>query len=160
MGHGHASDNGSAIRNAEPALETTTRILDSALESVDCAESFGLEMARRSGFRKTTLEQIGLAIREIMTNAVVHGNRGRVEKEITLTLTRTPHELRIVVSDQGDGFDPNCLPDPLSAQGLVEGSGRGVYLARTFMNEFRVQRDGAGATVTMVKYVSSSDAGR
>ena|SRR5215470_15218584 len=118
-------------------------------------------MARRGGFRETTLEQIGLAVHEIMTNAVVHGNRSNVQKEVVVTITRSPDELRILISDQGDGFDPDRLPDPLSPQRLLEGSGRGIYLARTFMDEFCLQCDGAdGTTVTMVKYLSSQDARR
>jgi serine/threonine-protein kinase RsbW len=158
MGHIRPSDAGSGVRNAGPVLETTTRILNSTVESVDSAESAALEMARRGGLRETTLEQIGLAVHEIMTNAVVHGNRSDVQKEVVVTITRGPDELRILISDQGDGFDPGRLPDPLSPQRLLEGSGRGIYLARTFMDEFCVQCDGRdGTTVTMVKYLSSQD---
>jgi serine/threonine-protein kinase RsbW len=74
---------------------------------------------------------------------------------------RTPNELRIAISDQGVGFDPDRLPDPVSPQQLLEGSGRGIYLARTLMDEFCVQREGAaGTTVTMTKYFNSAHAVR
>jgi serine/threonine-protein kinase RsbW len=148
------------VKTTGPLLETTTWTLDSTLESADCAESAALEMARCCGFGETTLEHIGFAVHEIMTNAIVHGNRSNVPKQVVVTISRTPHELRILISDQGDGFDPDRLLDPLSPQGLMEGSGRGIYLARTFMDEFRVQRVAGGTTVTMVKYLSSREAGR
>jgi serine/threonine-protein kinase RsbW len=161
MGHIHLSNVGSTVRNTGPILETKTRILDSTLEGIDSSESAVLEVATRGGFRETTLEHIGLAVHEVVTNAVVHGNRSNVHKMVILTVSRTADELRILVSDQGDGFDTDCLLDPLSPQGLLEGSGRGIYLARTFMDEFCVQpNDAGGTTVTMVKYLSPANAGR
>jgi serine/threonine-protein kinase RsbW len=161
MGHIRLSVAESGVRNTGSVLETKTRILDSTLESIDCAESAVLEVARRGGLRDTTLEHIGLAVHEVVTNAIVHGNRSNVEQKVVVTVSRSPDELRILISDQGNGFDPDCLLDPLSPQGLLEGSGRGIYLARTFMDEFCVQPDDAGGTtVTMVKYLSSANAGR
>ena len=156
MGQISLSNVRSTFTNTGPVFETKTRILDSTLESIDCAESAVLEVARRGGLRETTLEHVGLAVHEVVTNAVVHGNRSNVQKKVVVTISRTPDELRILISDQGDGFDPHCLLDPLSPQGLLEGSGRGIYLARTFMDEFFVQPDDAGGTtVTMVKYLNS-----
>jgi serine/threonine-protein kinase RsbW len=93
-----------------------------------------------------------------MTNAIVHGNGSDIHKKIVLTISRTEHELKIAISHQGEGFDPDRLPDPLSPQALLVGSGRGVYLARTFMDEFHVERRRAsGTTVMMVKHVRLPD---
>jgi serine/threonine-protein kinase RsbW len=154
----HSSDAQPTSKKSSPVPETTTRILDSTRESADCAENASLEMARRCGFGEITLEHIGLAVHEIMTNAIVHGNGSDIHKKIVLTISRTEHELKIAISDQGEGFDPDRLPDPLSPQALLVGSGRGVYLARTFMDEFHVERRRAsGTTVTMVKHVRLPD---
>jgi serine/threonine-protein kinase RsbW len=161
MGHIRLSVAESGVRNTGSVLETKTRILDSTLESIDCAESAVFEVARRGGLRDTALEHIGLAVHEVVTNAMVHGNESNAQKRVVVTVSRTPDELRILISDQGNGFDPDCLLDPLSPQGLLEGSGRGIYLARTFMDEFCVEFDDAGGTtVTMVKYLNPTNAGR
>jgi serine/threonine-protein kinase RsbW len=155
MGNIRLSVAESTARNTGPVLETKTRVLDSTLESIDCAESAALEVARRAGLREATLEHIGLAVHEVVTNAIVHGNGSNAQKKVIVTVSRTPGELRVLISDEGNGFDPDCLLDPLSPQGLLEGSGRGIYLARTFMDEFRVQFDDVGGTtVTMVKFLS------
>ena len=160
MGHSRLSAVESTAKNTGPVLETKTPILDSTLESIDCAESAALEVARRGGIRETTLEHIGLAVHEVVTNAIVHGNRSNIQKKVVVTISRTPDELRILISDQGNGFDPDSLLD-LSPEGLLEGCGRGIYLARTFMDEFCVQpEDAGGATVTMVKYLRPANAGR
>ena len=142
-------------RKTSPILAAITRAFDSNLESLDSAESAVLEVARRCGFREIALEHIGLAVHEIMINAIVHGNHSDIEKKVQLTVSRTGEELRITISDQGDGFNPHSLPDPLSPQALRRGSGRGVYLAQALMDEFHVQPGCAGGTtVTMSKHVS------
>ena len=154
----HASDLSRTSKKPSPLPTTTTHILDSNLDSADLAESAALEMARNCGFGEITVEHIGLAVHEIMTNAIIHGNRSDIQKKVVLTICRTAPELRIVISDQGDGFDPDRLPDPLSPGALLDSSGRGVYLARAFMDEFHVQRSRAkGTTVTMVKRLSPED---
>jgi anti-sigma regulatory factor (Ser/Thr protein kinase) len=64
------------------------------------------------------------------------------------------------LADEGEGFDPDQLPDPLSPEGVLRGSGRGVFLARAFMDELEVRRDAGGwTTVTMTKFVDSVGAG-
>src|SRR5712692_3674944 len=124
MPHTDSSNADRASRNTSLVPESRTRILDSNLDSADRAESAALEMARSCGFGEITVEHIGLAVHEIMTNAIVHGNHSDIHKKVVLTISRTAPELRIIISDQGDGFDPDRLPDPVSPDALLESSGR------------------------------------
>ena len=154
MGQFRLSNVGSAVRNTVPVLDATTHILDSTAESAERAESAAREIARRSGLREMTLERVGLAVHEIALNAVVHGNRCNIHNKVIVTIVRTPDTLQIIIADQGKGFDLDAVSDPLPPHGIVEGSGRGIFLARRFMDEFSVQRDRAGwHRVTMVKYL-------
>ncbi len=74
-----------------------------------------------------------------------------------VTALRTPTQLKITVWDQGKGFDLEALPDPLSPEMLLNESGRGIYLARAFMDEFHLETGRAGgATVSLVKYIRKS----
>jgi serine/threonine-protein kinase RsbW len=131
--------------------------LDSTEASINFVEIQALEAARRGGFRESIVGHIGLAVREIMVNAVFQGNGCDPHKKVVATISRTPKKLRIEITDEGDGFDPDHLPDPLSPEGLLKGSGRGVYLARAFMDEFHVRRESVGwTTVIMAKLVHSA----
>jgi serine/threonine-protein kinase RsbW len=157
MGQIGARDQGPALGAREPILETRTRILDSTEASINFVEIQALEAARRGGFRESIVGHIGLAVREIMVNAVIHGNGCDPHKKVVATISRTAKKLRIEITDEGDGFDPDHLPDPLSPEGLLKGSGRGVYLARAFMDEFHVRREPVGwTTVIMAKLVHSA----
>src|SRR5881394_4117544 len=98
---------------------TVEQVLDSTLDSVDQAEHLALEMARESGFGEEDLDRIGMSVRECMVNAVVHGNRYNANKKVVLSLSRTPDRLIIRVADEGEGFDPEEVPDPVAGDNLM-----------------------------------------
>jgi len=136
-------------------METVFQTLESKLASIDVAESAAFELATRAGFEGLSLDRIGLAVREITTNAIIHGNRHDPGKKVFVAISRTPTRLEVNISDQGAGFDPNAVSDPLDPEALLQPSGRGLYLARVFMDELHVrQGDLCGATVVLVKYVN------
>lgn len=132
---------------------TLEQELESTLESVDNAEQIVLAEAQALGLDDDDLYRVGIAIRECMVNAVVHGNRYNSRKKVHLKVERTADRLTIVVGDEGEGFDPNAVPDPLAGENLLRGSGRGVMLMQSFMDEFQIsQRQPQGTEVKMVKY--------
>ena len=133
---------------------TVNQVLDSTLESVDQAERVALDLARESGFGEEDLDRIGMSVRECMVNAVVHGNRYSSHKKVRLSLSRTPERFTVRISDQGEGFDPGQLPDPLASDNLLRHSGRGIFLMKAFMDDLQVRRlQPAGTEVTLIKNV-------
>ena len=131
---------------------TTQHIFPSTLESVDRAEQAVVDAARQAGFAEDDLHGIAMAVRECVVNAVTHGNRYDSEKTVQLSVARTPENLTVRISDQGEGFDPDALPDPLAPENLMRSSGRGVFLVKAFMDEYRVRRiEPSGTEVTFVK---------
>ncbi len=129
-------------------------ILDSTLETVDRVEYLTLELAEKAGFRDSSLEQIALAVHETAANAVIHGNRYSGEKKVSVAISIVENQFKITIGDEGEGFDPQTIPESSSLQELLRVHGRGVYLSRVLMDEYRVQlRDTGGAEVTLVKYL-------
>jgi len=136
--------------------KTVDLVLDSTLESVDKAERAALDLARESGFGEEELDRIGMSVRECMVNAVVHGNRYNSHKKVHLSLSRTPERCTVRVADQGQGFNPDELPDPLASDNLLRHSGRGIFLMKAFMDDLQVRSLGpAGTEVTLVKNVAA-----
>lgn len=136
--------------------EIVDRLFDSTLESVDSAEEVALDMAERAGLPEEDLQKIGMAVRESMVNAVVHGNRYSAHKKVRLSISQAPERFTVRIVDEGEGFDYGNIPDPLAPENLLRNSGRGIFLIRAFMDEFQVRRLTPGGTeVTLVKYVVS-----
>ena len=108
---------------------TLEQVLESTLESVDKAEHIVLREAEALGFDEDDLHRVGIALRECMVNAVVHGNRYNSRKKVHLKVVRTPESLTVMVGDEGDGFDPAARARSFGgSENLLRGSGRGVML--------------------------------
>src|SRR6204780_3711613 len=132
--------------NKNHAPETLERSLDSTLESVDSAEELALSVAQRAGFDEDDLMKIGMAVRESMVNAVVHGNRYNAHKKVRLLVAHAADRFTIRIADEGDGFDFEALPDPLAPENLMRTSGRGIFLIRSFMDDVQLRRLESGGT--------------
>ena len=133
-------------------MEHTQFTLDSTLQSVDQAEEIVVRESGRAGFAEEQQSQIGMAVRECVVNAVVHGNRYNRHKKVYLEIEPSAEGLTITVGDEGEGFDPSTLPDPLSPENLLRQSGRGLLLIRAFMDEVDLhRRPGGGMEVRLVK---------
>lgn len=135
-------------------MESET-ILDSTLESVDAGEEIVLKEAQDLGFGEDDQHKIGIAVRECLVNAVIHGNRYNIRKKVHLTVSRTPGRLEIRIGDEGEHFDMAQLPDPLADENLLRHSGRGLLLMQAFMDEFQVRpREPNGTEVKLVKHTA------
>jgi serine/threonine-protein kinase RsbW len=79
---------------------------------------------------------VELALAEALNNAVVHGHRLRREKLVqVLCRCELGKGIFLVVKDQGQGFDPNTVPDPTVAENISADHGRGIWLMKTLMDE-------------------------
>jgi serine/threonine-protein kinase RsbW len=144
------------LENSRQAPETVERLLESTLDSVDNAEELAVGVAQRAGLDDDDLIKVGMAVRESMVNAVVHGNRYNAHKKVHFSVVKGAGRLAITIGDEGEGFDYSGLPDPLAADNLMRTSGRGIFLIRSFMDEFQIRkREPMGTEVTLVKFVVS-----
>ena len=91
-------------RESEKDLTEQTQ-LDSTLKSVDTAEAIVLKAAKQLGFDEDDQHQIGMAVRECMVNAVVHGNRYSAHKKVHLAISSVPGGIAVTIGDEGSGFD-------------------------------------------------------
>ncbi|MBW2278767.1 MAG: ATP-binding protein, partial [Deltaproteobacteria bacterium] len=100
---------------------------------------------------------VGIAVREAVANAVKHGNRQDPEKKVEIDFGVEGDEVVIKVADEGVGFDPGGVDDPLAPENMLRSSGRGIYYMKQFMDhiDYSFRPDG-GTEVTMRKSINSS----
>ena len=127
----------------------------SAFEMLDFVQIVSDHMSRGVGLDEEAVHWVSVAIRESVINAIKHGNRNDERKRVFVEFeaaTGTSPELTIRVRDQGEGFDPGELADPLAPENLLKSSGRGIFLIRNFMDDVRLQRAAEGGMeIRMVK---------
>ena len=137
----------------------TTYTLASSLDSVNEVEQKAEALAREAGVDDDDLFKISMAVREAAVNAVIHGNAQDPDKQITVSLENTGASLIFSVADQGKGLDPDALPDPLAPENLMRGSGRGIFLIRSLMDEVHFKQLNPGTELTLIKHLSPAQAG-
>jgi serine/threonine-protein kinase RsbW len=135
--------------------KTVTSTFDSRIESVDVAEEAVRRFALEAGFDESNQYFIGLAAREILMNAVKHGNGFDRNKKVSVRLSRDAGSLTIEVSDEGGGFQLESVPDPKAPENVNRRSGRGLAIALAIMDEFGVDRNSPGGThIRMMKRIT------
>lgn len=138
-------------------MEKIQTTLESTLLSVDKAEAIVVGEAQKVGFEEDEAHQIGMAVRECMVNAVVHGNRYSKKKQVHFDIEASDGSIAVTIGDEGAGFDLSSLPDPTSPENLLRQSGRGILLIRAFMDEFDVHpRAGGGTEVRLSKNLAKA----
>jgi serine/threonine-protein kinase RsbW len=136
--------------NPEP--QTVEVSLESNLESVETAEEIAEEVCAKAGFNEEDLHKVGMAVHESVINAIWHGNKNDRNKRVWIRFLIHPDRVEIRIRDQGSGFELGRIPDPLESENLLKASGRGIFLIRSFVDEFRVEHlRGLGTEVTLVK---------
>jgi serine/threonine-protein kinase RsbW len=127
--------------------EMTELVLPSRIEAIKDAASAAAEFVKRSGLGDDAAYGVDMAVREAVTNAVLHGNRQDETKMVDVSFRSLPGAIEITVRDRGEGFDPESVPDPTDPRNLLKASGRGLLFMRTFMDEVELSRHPEGGTL-------------
>jgi serine/threonine-protein kinase RsbW len=134
--------------------------IHSNFDMVDFVQVVSDRVGQLAGLDDDTVHWIGVAVRESVINAIKHGNREEAEKLVTVEFAfipaDDPRELVVRVLDEGEGFDPQEVADPLAPENILKSSGRGIFFMRSFMDDVVLSRTAAGGMeVRMVKKLAT-----
>jgi len=126
--------------------------LSSRFENIEMAQHLCGKLLEGWDLSEETTHWILMALREALANAIKHGNGQDLEKRVHLEMEVVGSTLRIKIQDEGQGFDPSRILDPLAPENRLKTSGRGIFYMRTFMDEVRFhQMDGGGMEIVLTK---------
>jgi len=119
---------------------------------MDAAEGRLLALMEANAFGDAARFAVRLAFEEAVINAFRHGHKGMPpETTVTIAIAVDPEQVRISVTDQGPGFDPDAVPDCTLDENLEKTSGRGLMLIRSFMSDVRHEMGGRRLVMTYRK---------
>jgi serine/threonine-protein kinase RsbW len=135
------------------AAKTSVKlVIPSEIRLIDLVHVASEKLAEVVGFDPDEALNLGLAVREAVINAMLHGNRKDPNLEVTITLASDRGRFVAKVADQGNGFDPESAPDPTDRENLLRNSGRGLLLMEAFVDTVKFRSlSGGGTQVTLVK---------
>lgn len=126
--------------------------ISSRFENIELVQVIAEHLCENAGVDEDGSHWVGMAVREAVANAIKHGNRLDLRKKVTVTFDLRGDDLEITISDEGAGFDPGKVSDPLNPQNLMKTSGRGIFYMKTFMDEIHYSfNPGGGTSLVMTK---------
>jgi serine/threonine-protein kinase RsbW len=125
--------------------------LSSRFENIELVLAALGNVCREHGISEDVEHWIGMAVREAVANAIKHGNKLDPNKKVYVSLGEDGEQLTIVVGDEGEGFEPEKIADPLSPENTMKTSGRGIFYIRSFMDELSFTRGENGGTILTMR---------
>jgi serine/threonine-protein kinase RsbW len=136
------ADSSKTYRLQVPSVPDRINEVDDFLESI----------LREAGVAEETIADVAIAVTEIVNNAIDHGNAGDPAKMVRMSVAIAADELQIEVTDEGGGFDPEGVADPLAQENLLREIGRGIFIVRHLMDTIEIDaKPGRGTTVRITK---------
>ena len=129
------------------SLRTIKLDIASRFDMLEMVQTVLSRAAEMTGFDDDAAHYLSVAVRESVVNAIKHGNKGDESKRVLVVLTFHPAALEVRVQDQGQGFDPAAVPDPLAEENLLKTDGRGIFFMRQFMDDVVYAFPPRGGTV-------------
>jgi serine/threonine-protein kinase RsbW len=128
----------------------------SVFDMLDFVQIVSDRMSQMAGLDEDAIHWVGVAIRESVINAIKHGNRLDETKQVVVEFAFVPVEvpqaLVVTILDQGEGFEPEEVADPLAPENMLKSSGRGIFFMRSFMDDVQLKkRPEGGMEVRLVK---------
>ena len=126
--------------------------IGSRFENIELVQVVLNDSLERLGMDDDAQHWVDLAVREALANAIKHGNLQDAAKQVHVDLAVEGEDLVIRVEDEGVGFDPSSLGDPLDPENLMRPNGRGIFYMRSFMDDITYgSGPGGGTMVTLRK---------
>lgn len=126
---------------------TVTLEIASRLEMLDVVQTVLSHVSGLVGFDDEATHYMSVAVRESVVNAIKHGNGMDETRRVGIAVFLYPGSLEVEVQDEGPGFDPESIADPLAEENLLKAAGRGMFFMRSFMDEVSYAFPAKGGTV-------------
>lgn len=125
--------------------------ITSERSNIKSIESLMQKANEKFGLDQEEYGKMMIAVTEVTMNAIVHGNKENPGKNVRVFVEFDNKQMKIVVMDEGEGFDIQRLPDPTTSENILDLHGRGVFIARAMVDEFFYQHlDGNGSEFVLI----------
>jgi len=137
----------------KPVIKGDTIKIPSDPEFLTDVDIFLEGTLRGFGADESVVADIAISVSELVNNAMLHGNQSADDKVVTVTISRGKESVTVTISDEGGGFDPTAVPDPLADENLLQEVGRGLFIVKSLMDKVDVNPSEKGTTVAITKAI-------
>ena len=136
------------MTNEKKNFEVT---IQSELDKIEFIEEQAEKAATIMNFGEDEKDSLAIAVTEAVNNAIIHGNKKDKSKTVNIKFIFDDNKLTIRIRDQGKGFNPDNVSDPLAPENLLKESGRGIFILSSLMDDVQYEFKGDGTEIILVK---------
>ena len=108
---------------------------------------------RGYGADESIIADIAISVSELVNNAINHGNAKNDSKKVIVEINKNSEVVTISVQDEGAGFNPDGLSDPLAEENLLKEVGRGIFIVKSLMDSVEIKTSTLGTKISMTKSI-------
>lgn len=127
-------------------IESSTSKIQQAVQKLE-------QFLHSNGLYERLVNETTIAVSEAIANAIIHGNHNNPSKYVSVDVHLNCKKLTVKVSDEGTGFSPTTIPNPLNGENRMKTNGRGVYLMKATMDEVNFNQSRKGLEVELIKFL-------
>lgn len=137
----------------EPIIKGNMIIIPSSLEYLTNIDDFIEGILRGFEVEESIIADLAISVSELVNNSVNHGNKSDSNKTVTVAITKKGNDIVITIEDQGIGFDPKAISNPLDEENLLKDTGRGIFIVNALMDKVDVSTTSSGTITTITKSI-------
>lgn len=126
-------------------------VIQSDLKNIPKVEATTEKIANYMNFSEEDKDSLAISVTEIVGNAIVHGNKKDINKNVTVDFEYENDTISVIIQDEGGGFNEEAIANPLEPENLLKESGRGIFIVRALMDKVDINCDKRGTQVRLVK---------
>ena len=135
----------------KPLINGNRISIPSTQEYLPDVDIFIEGILRGYGINESIIADIAISVSELVNNAIDHGNKKNEEKRVIVTIEKNSDAVSLTVTDEGAGFNPNELDDPLAEENLLKEVGRGIFIVRSLMDKVDIAPSKEGTKITFTR---------
>jgi serine/threonine-protein kinase RsbW len=121
--------------------------IPSKLGELSKIEHISGKIAKKMNLSEDQKDNLSIAVTEAVGNAIVHGNKKDPKKYVSILFQINEDQVKVTVSDEGGGFDPDEISNPLDPENIMKESGRGIFILKALMDEVSFNISSKGTTI-------------
>ena len=137
----------------KPKITENCIVIPSSQDFLCDVDMFIEGILRGYGADESVIADIAISVSELVNNAIAHGNAKNDSKKVTVDIIKNSDVVTISVQDEGGGFNPNNLSDPLAEENLLKEVGRGIFIVKSLMDKVDIKPSPLGTKIIMTKSI-------
>lgn len=130
----------------KPQIVSDGILIPSSTDFLADVDKFLEEKFSEAGVDASVMTDIAISVSELVNNAIIHGNKSDISKTVDIRYSVDKEELKVIVTDQGTGFDEEEVENPIDDDNLLKEVGRGIFIVKSFVDEVEITTAPDGGT--------------